>query len=313
MADKQWQEGEAQEGNLLDLLVMFYVHRKLFIATVLIITIIGSGFAWFGKSTKQYIFRQPLQIASYYLNGQQYTLQGSKQIISVVTNLYVPTFVEQYRTQHPNFNEAQFIANFKVTGIFTKTQEQEQEQEIPLDNKIYFEFKGSKNDLALFQQASSVLLQEIHLQEQPLINSLTQASKSNLQLLQTQLPKLEKLGELLESNSVTDQGTAHQKLPMSVSARETYLALLSQSQTVQNVIQFKQTINDLSQKVNSLMPTVALPMVIMTAQSTFSFTIMTLLSFFLGLLIAAFLVFAKGMSRRVKEQLKIMETTRKTK
>jgi hypothetical protein len=301
MANMSMQQDDTQEYSLLDLIVMLYKHRKLFIYTILIITILGVIYAGWSYSKKQFIYRQPVQLASYYLDGKQYLLQGNTQVINAVNNLYVPRFIEQYKSTHPKFNETKFLDNFSVKSTFAQTQDQSE----AISNVVYLEFKGSKDDLSLFQDASSSIVQQIVQQEKPMINSLIIASKSNLLLMQTEVPKLEKVGELLKSYSGNQDNNIHQEMAMTVSTRETYLDLISQSQTVQNVIQFKQAMNQLNQKIDSLTPTSTVSLIVMNANPKIPLVSMILLSFIIGLFIAILLVFIKVMSESIKTQLKL--------
>jgi hypothetical protein len=297
----QIRQDEIQEYSLLDLIVVLSKHRKLFIYTTLIITLLGAIFAGMTHLKKSYVYRQPVQLASYFSDGKQFLLQGNAQIMSAVNNLYLPRFLEQYRTQHVKFNDARFIENFNVQSSFEQTQGQ---IEAP-SNTIYFEYKGNENDLPLFQQAVQSILLQIQQQEHPMMNSLLNTSKANLLLMQTEVPKLEKVGELLKDYSATKNNDMHQEIAMTVSTRETYLDLISQSQTVQNVIQFKQAANDLTQKIESLTPSTMGPLIIIAGKPAISFMGMVLLSFIVGLFIALLLVFIKAISGTIRAQLKL--------
>lgn len=302
MTDMQMKSDDTQEYSLLDLIVMLYKHRKLFIYTVLIITVLGAIYAGWSGSKKHYVYRQPVQLASYYLDGKQFLLQGSTDMISAVNNFYLPRFIEQYTAQHPTFNAAQFLENFSVQSSF----EQQTASQPVLSNVIYFEYKTKHQDLEVFQQASESLMQQIHAQEKPVIDSLIAISNANTLVLQTEIPKLEKVGELLKSFSASQNNNGgRQELAMTVSTRETYLNLMSQSQTLQNVIQLKQTVNDLNQKVSSLTPTVATSIIAMDGKARISFVNMILLSFIMGIFIALLLVFIKVISGAIKMQLKL--------
>lgn len=301
MTNSSTSSNQVQEYSLMDLIVILYKYRKLFICTVIIVTILGSVFAILNHSKKQYMYRQPVQLASYYLNGKQYSLEESTQIVSAVNNLYLPRFIAQYKAQHPLFNEGQFIENFVAKASFMQMQDQ---AGIP-NNTIYFEYQGLTKDLEVFQLATASLVHQIIQQEQPFINSLLSASKSNLMLMQAEVPKLEKVGDLLKSYSANSNTDIHQELAMTVSTRETYLDLISQSQTVQNIIQFKQIINELNQKIDSLTTTTAAPLIILNANPKISLVNALLLSFIIGLFIGLLLVFIKAIGATVNAQLKL--------
>lgn len=292
---------QVQEYSLLDLIVVLHKYRKLFIYTVVIVTILGCVLTLLSHMKKQYVYRQPVQLASYYLNGKQYALEGSVQIINAVNNLYLPRFIAQYKTQYPLFNEGRFIENFSAKTSFAQTQDQ---TEVP-SNTIYFEYRGFAQDLEIFQLAIASLLQQITQQEQPFINSLLNSSKSNLMLMQTEVPKLERVGDLLKSYSSNPNSDAHQELAMTVTTRETYLDLISQSQTVQNIIQFKQTINELNQKIDSMTSTSLAPLIILNAKPKISLAVGIVLSFIAGLFIGLLLVFIRAISASINAQLKL--------
>jgi hypothetical protein len=301
MAEILVNQDNTQEYSLIDLIAVIIKHRKLFVYTVLVITFLGAVLAGINHFNKQYIYRQPVQLASYYLEGKQYLLQGNQQVISAINNLYLPRFIASYKVQHPNFNEIHFEKNFSVQATFIQTED----QNVAPSSMIYLEYKGSQKDLEAFQAATNSIVQQVIQQEQPMISSLVTASKSDLQLLQTEVPKLEKVGELLKSYSADPSSNAHQEIAMTVSTRETYLDLISQSQTVQNVITFKQTINQLNQKIDSLTSTSMAALIVMNAKSTVSGVSLVLLSFIVGLFVAILLVFTKVISTNVREQLKL--------
>ena len=301
MANTPMQPDDTQEYSLMDLIVMLYKHRKLFIYTVLIITILGGVYAGWSHSKHQYIYRQPVQLASYYLDGKQFLLQGNADVISAVGNLYLPRFIAQYKATHPTFNEIQFVTNFSAQTSFEQVKDQ---AETP-SSTIYLEYKGTAKDLTLFQDASSSILLQVVQQEKSMIDSFLTASKSNLLLMQTEVPKLEKIGELLKSYSGNQNNNVHQEMAIEVSTRETYLNLISQSQTVLTLIQFKQTMNQLNQKLDSLVPTAVAPIIVMNAKPSISLVSMIILSFIIGLFIAMLLVFVKAISGAIRAQLKL--------
>lgn len=301
MANTPMQPDDTQEYSLMDLIVMLYKHRKLFIYTVLIITILGGVYAGWSHSEKYYMYRQPVQLASYYLDGKQFLLQGNTEVISAVGNLYLPRFMAQYKATHPTFNEIQFETNFSAQTSFEQVKDQ---AETP-SSRIYLEYKGTPKDLTLFQEATQSIVQQIAQQERPMMDSLLIASKTSIALMETEVPKLEKVGELLKSYSGNPINNVDQKMAMMVSTRETYLNLISQSQILQNVIQFKQTMNQLNQKIDSLVPTAVAPIIVMNAKPSISLVSMIILSFIIGLFIAMLLVFVKAISGAIRAQFKL--------
>jgi len=282
------------EISLMDIIHILKKYKKLFFGIVLIVTLLGILFAV--RQEKQYVFTQPLYLGSYVqadtADGQssaQSFFEPVSNVIDIFQNYYIPQWIQTYNDTHPS-NKISFKYTFNSDANTN-------------DGILYLTTTTTMKSMPILQTLNEFILQQVTQNEAPLLASYIENANSNINILKAEIPSLESsqsIFNISNSNNSKAMPTSQNNVLMDI-----YLASLSQQQTTlqKELITLKMQLAQYQQSLASVKTASLGQMSMVKDQGQISKASIVLVAFFLGLMLAFFLViivnfFKNGMSEK---------------
>ncbi len=239
---------------------------------------------------KMYAYTQGILPANYYVDGKIQFLESPGDLISRVNMIYIPEFIDSYNATNPTYPIS--LLGDKVQFVIPKD----------VSNEFYLSAEMPRDRLAVFQQLSQAVLNNMQASQLDLINISRQQNEQTVAILQTRLPKYQQLDNLMQNSLKTAVSSTEQNNNTTSLSLSDYLAYGMMQQKQEALVDLQLQIISLQQQLATLKATSFYgALVASPVRDPIGIAGKIILAIVLGFIIGVFLAFMVEGWQQVKE------------